>query len=122
MAKRFWEFFAYRTLTLYCQLQNHSQHHGFLLTLTLLGEELKIKSQPHDRDYIQSFEKCTVDPELPIDIFSRHMKVCRSIYAKEFPAFFHIESYLCKLLRESSNYHLEKKSYKPRNWYKPWHV
>ena len=93
-----------------------------MFALTLLGDELKVKPNRHARDYIISFEKCIVDPTRPIDIFVRHMKVCRSIYAKEFPAFFHIESYLSKLLRESSNYHLEKKSYKPRNWYKPWHV
>ena len=114
MSQRFWEFFAVRSLTLYYQLHVHDQHHGFMIVLTLLGDRLNIKSQGCIRTYIQSFQNCKESPTLPIDVFACHMKVCYSVYAKECPTKYRLESYLHDVLREASNCHLEKDSYKPR--------
>ena len=75
---------------------------------------LKLPTIECNQSFIKSFKNCSVDPTLPIDTFACQMKVCRFIYAKEHPAMFRIDSYLCDLLREVSNYHLEKDLYQPR--------
>ena len=114
MTKDFWEYFSHRSLVLYCQLQSHFQHHGFMIVLTLLGDELQVKSQKCCRDYICEFKNCCVDPSLPCHTFIRNMKVCHSVYGSESPVNFRLESYLCDVIRELTNYSLEKDSYKPR--------
>ena len=111
MRELFWDMFAYRSLVLYLQLHRHSQQHGFLVALTILGDVLQVKSEQNHQTYIRSFSSCEVDPTLPMDTFVQTMKVCRAIYANEFPARYRIDSYLCEILREVSLYHLEKDSY-----------
>lgn len=115
MSEKFWDYFSTRSLVLYYQLQRHLQHHGFLITLSMLGDELKLQQlKQSNRDYIHAFRTCTVDPALPIDTFVKHMLVCRLVYANEHPAKYRMDSYVRDILREVTNYHLEKDSYKPR--------
>ena len=111
MSERFWDFFSTRSLVLYFQLSRLFHQHGFMIVLTLLGDELKLKSEKCDAAYIRSFKKCSADPMQFIDLFIRHMKVCRLAYAKETSAHYRISSYLRDVIRESGNYRLEKDSY-----------
>ena len=112
MTEQFWQFFSLRSLTLYYQLYAHAQHHGFMIVLKVLGDDVQVKDINDDVAYIKSFQTCTVDPTISIDVFLRHMKVCYSVYAKENPAKYRLNSYLYHVMRESANWHLEKDSYK----------
>ena len=115
MCERFWKFFTLRSLTCYYQLRNfHHYHHGFMIALKLLGDDLNVKSSNCTDDYIRMFSQCQTDPVKPIDAFICNMKLVRSVYASDFPALYRIDSYLRDVIREISNCHLEKDSYRPR--------
>ena len=111
MAERFWDFFYLRSLTLYYQLYPRSQHHGFVAALESLGDELKLKRESCHLNYIRSFQFLREDPTLPIDKFIKTMTAC---YADESLSKFYMRSYLVNVIRESSVFHLEKESYRPR--------
>ena len=113
-SKRFWEYFTFRSLTLYDQLFVHFQQHGFMIALIILGDELKVAKQDCHKKYILSFQNCESDPTHVIDVFTKHMKVCYSVYINEHPAKYRIASYLRDIIREVSNCECETVCYKPR--------